>query len=83
MSIINHEGCVYLIQMIFIYLFVCLGGQVWHQQCFVCAQCFRPFTKDAIFYEFEGRKYCEHDFHVLFAPCCVKCSEFIIGKIST
>ncbi|KAH7645847.1 LIM zinc finger domain containing stck [Dermatophagoides farinae] len=57
------------------------GGQVWHQQCFVCAQCFRPFTKDAIFYEFEGRKYCEHDFHVLFAPCCVKCSEFIIGRV--
>lgn len=52
---------------------------MWHQQCFVCAQCFRPFTKDAIFYEFEGRKYCEHDFHVLFAPCCVKCGEFIIG----
>ena len=54
---------------------------MWHQNCFVCAQCFRPFTKDAIFYEFEGRKYCEHDFHVLFAPCCVKCSEFIIGKL--
>ena len=68
---------------LFTYSYICpvipTGGQVWHQHCFVCAQCFRPFTKDAIFYEFEGRKYCEHDFHVLFAPCCVKCSEFIIG----
>ena len=34
-----------------------------------------------VFYEFEGRKYCEHDFHVLFAPCCQKCGEFIIGRV--
>ena len=39
-----------------------------------CAQCFRPFP-DGVFYEFEGRKYCEHDFHVLFAPCCGKCGK--------
>ena len=57
------------------------GGEVWHQSCFVCAQCFRSFGKDAIFYEFEGRKYCEHDFNVLYAPCCGKCGEFIIGKM--
>ena len=40
----------------------------------------RPFP-EGIFYEFEGRKYCEHDFHVLFAPCCNKCGEFIIGRV--
>ena len=34
-----------------------------------------------MFYEFEGRKYCEHDFHVLYAPCCGKCSEFIVGRV--
>lgn len=45
-----------------------------------CAQCFRPF-QDGIFYEFEGRKYCERDFHVLFAPCCNKCGEFVIGRV--
>ncbi|KAK4326541.1 hypothetical protein Pmani_002944 [Petrolisthes manimaculis] len=56
------------------------NGQLWHTQCFVCAQCFRPFPDD-IFYEFEGRKYCEHDFQVLFAPCCGKCNEFIIGRV--
>lgn len=55
-------------------------GEVWHQACFVCCQCFRPFP-EGIFYEFEGRKYCEHDFHVLFAPCCGKCGEFIIGRV--
>ncbi|CAL4120814.1 unnamed protein product, partial [Meganyctiphanes norvegica] len=56
------------------------NGQLWHTQCFVCAQCFQPFPDD-IFYEFEGRKYCEHDFQVLFAPCCGKCNEFIIGRV--
>ncbi|XP_037949013.1 LIM domain-containing protein unc-97-like isoform X1 [Teleopsis dalmanni] len=56
------------------------NGELWHTQCFVCAQCFRPF-QDGIFYEFEGRKYCEHDFHVLFAPCCNKCGEFVIGRV--
>jgi len=56
------------------------GGQVWHSECFVCAQCFQPFP-DGIYFEFEGRKYCEHDFHVLYAPCCNKCNEFIIGRV--
>ncbi|XP_048516902.1 LIM and senescent cell antigen-like-containing domain protein 1 isoform X2 [Dendroctonus ponderosae] len=55
-------------------------GQLWHQQCFVCAQCFREFA-DGVFYEYDGRKYCEHDFHVLFAPCCQKCGGFIIGRV--
>lgn len=45
-----------------------------------CAQCFRAF-QDGIFYEFEGRKYCERDFHVLFAPCCNKCGDFVIGRV--
>lgn len=31
--------------------------------------------------QFEGRKYCEHDFHVLYAPCCKKCGEFVIGRV--
>jgi hypothetical protein len=45
-----------------------------------CAQCFLPF-EDGIYFEFEGRKYCEHDFHVLYAPCCGKCNEFIVGRV--
>ncbi|XP_055616135.1 LIM and senescent cell antigen-like-containing domain protein 1 isoform X2 [Toxorhynchites rutilus septentrionalis] len=56
------------------------NGQLWHTQCFVCAQCFRQF-QDGIFYEFEGRKYCEKDFHILFAPCCNKCNDFVIGRV--
>ncbi|KAK6111709.1 Uncharacterized protein BM_BM3366 [Brugia malayi] len=56
------------------------SGQVWHSDCFVCSQCFEPFP-DGIYFEFDGRKYCEHDFHVLYAPCCNKCNEFIVGRV--
>ncbi|XP_076435650.1 LIM and senescent cell antigen-like-containing domain protein 1 [Babylonia areolata] len=56
------------------------NGEVWHPACFVCAQCFQPFP-DGMFYEYEGRKYCEHDFRVLFAPTCGKCREFISGRV--
>ncbi|PAA71746.1 hypothetical protein BOX15_Mlig024389g1 [Macrostomum lignano] len=56
------------------------GGEAWHEHCFVCAQCFRPF-EGGRFYEFDGRKYCEHDFSVLFKPCCAKCGEFIVGRV--
>uniref|UniRef100_UPI00358EFBAB LIM and senescent cell antigen-like-containing domain protein 1 isoform X2 n=1 Tax=Myxine glutinosa TaxID=7769 RepID=UPI00358EFBAB len=55
-------------------------GQLYHEGCFVCAQCFQPFP-DGLFYEFEDRKYCEHDFHILFAPCCGHCGEFIVGRV--
>ncbi|XP_078183158.1 LIM and senescent cell antigen-like-containing domain protein 2 isoform X8 [Callithrix jacchus] len=56
------------------------NGELYHEHCFVCAQCFRPFP-EGLFYEFEGRKYCEHDFQMLFAPCCGSCGEFIIGRV--
>uniref|UniRef100_A0A1I8IS40 Adaptor protein enigma n=1 Tax=Macrostomum lignano TaxID=282301 RepID=A0A1I8IS40_9PLAT len=56
------------------------AGDVWHRRCFVCAQCFRPF-KNGLFYEFDGRMFCEHDFHVLFKPCCAKCGDYIVGPV--
>ncbi|XP_036981546.2 LIM and senescent cell antigen-like-containing domain protein 2 isoform X2 [Artibeus jamaicensis] len=30
---------------------------------------------------FEGPKYCEHDFQMLFAPCCGSCGKFIISYV--
>ncbi|XP_026128500.1 LIM and senescent cell antigen-like-containing domain protein 2 [Carassius auratus] len=56
------------------------NGELYHEQCFVCAQCFQQFL-EGLFYEFEDRKYCEHDFQMLFAPCCRQCGEFIIGRV--
>ncbi|XP_078738727.1 LIM and senescent cell antigen-like-containing domain protein 1 [Lampetra fluviatilis] len=55
-------------------------GRLFHPRCFVCAQCFQTFP-DGLFYEFEGRRYCEHDFQMLFAPCCGECGEFIAGRV--
>ncbi|XP_066137145.1 LIM and senescent cell antigen-like-containing domain protein 2 isoform X3 [Saccopteryx bilineata] len=56
------------------------SSELYHEQCFVCAQCFQPFP-EGLFYEFEGWKYCEHDFQMLFAPCCGSCGEFITGRV--
>ena len=69
----------FLLSIILLYLN--LAGELYHQQCFVCSQCFRKFGHDEIFYEFENRKYCERDFHVLYAPSCKRCKEFIIGRV--
>nr|KAF6277305.1 LIM zinc finger domain containing 2 [Pipistrellus kuhlii] len=30
---------------------------------------------------FEGRKYCEHNFQMLFAPCYGSCGESILGRV--
>lgn len=57
------------------------GTEVWHAGCWSCSQCFRPFKENEEYYEFESRKYCEHDFNMLFAPKCQKCKQFIKGKV--
>ncbi|KAF6768426.1 hypothetical protein AHF37_12056 [Paragonimus kellicotti] len=44
--------------------------QTYHVKCFVV---FNPFRMVCTM-----RKYCEHDFHVLFAPCC---GCFISGRV--
>lgn len=53
--------------------------EYWHLECFVCAQCFRPFNENLEYYEFGGRKYCHNDFETLFAPFCCKCKECIMS----
>ncbi|EDV28879.1 LIM and senescent cell antigen-like-containing domain protein 1 [Trichoplax sp. H2] len=56
------------------------SGKVYHEQCFICCQCLQPFP-DGIFFEHEGRKYCDYDFRILFAPVCGDCGEFISGRV--
>jgi hypothetical protein len=34
------------------------------------------FIKSIFFLKHEGRKYCERDFQMLFAPCCAECSKY-------
>lgn len=72
---LNNLRKIWILFQLFIFI-----SFIYRSICCRCAQCFRPF-QDGIFYEFEGRKYCERDFHVLFAPCCNKCGEFVIGRV--
>lgn len=59
----------------------CTGSdEYWHLRCFVCARCFKPFNDKHEYYEYGGRKYCEQDFRTLFAPCCFRCNQYIIGR---
>lgn len=38
-----------------------------------------PSNSRLVFHlQFEGRKYCEHDFQMLFAPCCHQCGKFYV-----
>lgn len=54
--------------------------EFFHEDCFVCAQCFQPFPEDG-FYTFEGQRYCLHDFQLLYAPICKRCQSFVEGEV--
>ncbi|CBY11288.1 unnamed protein product [Oikopleura dioica] len=53
----------------------------YHKECFCCEQCFRKFSDHDDIYQFEGKKYCENDFRVLYAPICRKCNNFVDGNV--
>lgn len=57
------------------------ASDILHEQCFVCAHCFKKFDSSQVYYEYANRKYCERDFQTLFAPCCGKCRNFIVGRV--
>ncbi|XP_056234284.1 leupaxin [Seriola aureovittata] len=51
----------------------------WHPECFVCADCLKPFT-DGCFMELEGRPLCSVHFHSRQGTLCGHCSEPITGR---
>ncbi|XP_074524786.1 leupaxin [Halichoeres trimaculatus] len=51
----------------------------WHPECFVCADCLKPFT-DGCFMELEGRPLCSLHFHSRQGTLCGGCSEPITGR---
>jgi len=55
-------------------------GEVYHEECFVCAQCFQAFPDDG-FYYFEDKRYCLHDYQLLYAPICQRCQNFVEGEV--
>lgn len=50
----------------------------WHSEHFLCTTCLKPFS-GGVFFEKDGRAYCEDDFNGLFSPKCQSCKEAIKG----
>ncbi|KAI3368820.1 hypothetical protein L3Q82_025799 [Scortum barcoo] len=51
----------------------------WHPECFVCADCLKPFT-DGIVMELDGRPLCSQHFHSRQGTLCGGCNAPIIGR---
>ncbi|XP_034079530.1 leupaxin isoform X2 [Gymnodraco acuticeps] len=51
----------------------------WHPECFVCADCLKPFT-DSCFMELGGRPLCSQHFHSRQGTLCGSCGEPITGR---
>ncbi|KAH3766189.1 focal contact protein paxillin [Pelomyxa schiedti] len=53
-------------------------GKKWHMNHFVCATCNNPFP-NGMFYEKDGKPYCENDYAATFAAKCAGCDKSITG----
>lgn len=51
---------------------------VWHESCFRCIECERPFENYA-YYEIEAMPYCEEHFHMKRGTLCYDCHQPITG----
>ncbi|KAI7685937.1 Paxillin [Sarcoptes scabiei] len=54
-------------------------GHPWHPECFRCTVCVKPLTPET-FKEYQGKPYCEKDYHNLFSPKCAGCKQPIIDN---
>ncbi|KAM3618916.1 uncharacterized protein V6R79_000328 [Siganus canaliculatus] len=51
----------------------------WHSECFVCADCLKPFT-DGCFMELDGRPLCSLHYHSRQGTLCGGCGTPITGR---
>ncbi|XP_040040049.2 leupaxin [Gasterosteus aculeatus] len=51
----------------------------WHPECFVCADCLKPFA-DGCFMDLDGRPLCSQHFHSRQGTLCGGCGEPITGR---
>jgi len=49
-------------------------GSDWHEKCFVCKECHKPFEGGA-FYEYDGMPYCELHIFGAKGNVCTKCHQ--------
>ncbi|EQB77935.1 transforming growth factor beta-1-induced transcript 1 protein [Camelus ferus] len=52
---------------------------LWHPDCFVCRECFAPFSGGS-FFEHEGRPLCENHFHARRGSLCATCGLPVTGR---
>eukprot|EP01138_Halocafeteria_seosinensis_P004984 gb/GECG01005096.1/.p1 GENE.gb/GECG01005096.1/~~gb/GECG01005096.1/.p1 ORF type:complete len:1572 (+),score=266.02 gb/GECG01005096.1/:1-4716(+) len=58
-------------------LFAC--GSSWHQECFVCTECEKPF-ENLEYFEMNGLPYCSDDYWNIFGKKCASCGEIVKGE---
>lgn len=58
-------------------LFAC--GSSWHQECFVCTECEKPFA-NLEYFEMNGLPYCSEDYWKSFGKSCATCGEIVKGE---
>ncbi|XP_062854788.1 paxillin [Trichomycterus rosablanca] len=51
----------------------------WHPDCFVCADCLKPFP-DGCFMQLDGRVLCTQHYHSRMGTLCATCSAPILGR---
>uniref|UniRef100_A0A3Q2YQP0 Leupaxin n=1 Tax=Hippocampus comes TaxID=109280 RepID=A0A3Q2YQP0_HIPCM len=51
----------------------------WHPECFVCADCLKPFS-DGRFMELDGRPLCQTHFYTRQGTLCGSCRQPIVGR---
>ncbi|TRY99776.1 hypothetical protein DNTS_029698 [Danionella cerebrum] len=54
----------------------------WHPDCFVCADCLKPFM-DGFFLELNGRPLCSLHYHSRQGSLCGTCGEPVLGRCIT
>eukprot|EP01116_Phalansterium_solitarium_P005464 TRINITY_DN1711_c0_g1_i2.p1 TRINITY_DN1711_c0_g1~~TRINITY_DN1711_c0_g1_i2.p1 ORF type:complete len:404 (-),score=53.02 TRINITY_DN1711_c0_g1_i2:166-1377(-) len=62
--------------------FIMAIDKTWHPDHFVCYKCNKAFV-DGVFFEKDGRPYCDADYKDLFARKCTGCGQAISGQVTT
>ncbi|KAJ3277886.1 LIM and senescent cell antigen-like-containing domain protein 2 [Borealophlyctis nickersoniae] len=57
-------------------------GKQYHPEHFVCSRCEKPFER-SIYWEYEGKPYCEFHYHELTGDVCGHCHDPVTGKVVT
>eukprot|EP01134_Creolimax_fragrantissima_P003228 CFRG3228T1 len=57
-------------------------GRTWHKEHFFCSQCGVTFP-DGVFFEQDGKAYCQDDYYGMFAPHCGGCSKSVMDACLT